>query len=130
MRERGCGEGSLFQWFSALTSQKMTDIGILPMLLNLGMGPGHWSILGFLQVIPMCFRVKNDWFHFLCTSLSSFWKNDFLLFSDCLFNQGWRCKDKKEMHRKYMQEEQVNEVSPLQGFTLRILSEATVLLVR
>lgn len=54
--------------------QKMTDIGILPMLLNLGMGPGHWSILRFLQVIPVCFRVKNDWFHFLCTLLALFEK--------------------------------------------------------
>lgn len=61
--------------------------------------------------------------------LALFEKNDFLLLSDCLFNRGGRCKAKKEMHRKYMQEEQVNEVSSLQGFTLRILHEATVLLV-
>ena len=34
-----------------------------------------------------------------------------------------------EMHRKYMQEDQVNEMTSLQGFILRMLSEATIFLV-
>lgn len=88
--------------------------------LCLNLGPGHCYIFVFPWVIPGCFQ---GWKMTDSSSLSTYFPLFFQV--DFLIEDG-DVRMRQETNRKYLQEDQVNEMTSFHSFIPRTLRESTI----